>query len=91
MRLTFLLLLILLGGCATTGQEFTLPVEAKEVRIPKSQMTRCESLPMFERRNYSDEELTQALNKWITIHERCAAKQRVWIDVANKLSNIVIE
>ena len=54
-------------------------------------MKRCESLPKFDVRNYNDAELVAALNKWITVHERCAAKQLVWIDLANKLTNVVVE
>ena len=91
MRLIFLSLLLLLGGCATTALEPSLPAEAKKVSIPAQQMKRCESLPKFDVRNYNDDELVAALNKWITVHERCAAKQLVWIDLANKLTNVVVE
>ena len=47
------------------------------VVVPKEQTALCSPFPKFEERDYSDTELRDALNTWISINEKCAAKQRV--------------
>jgi len=77
-------LAFLLSACAPNPpkDDGTLDVAAsvKSVHIPAEQLLPCAPLPMLELRPYTENELIQVLNTWVTSHESCASGKLVLIN-----------
>lgn len=90
MRYLPLLLLAMLTACATTQEPHpvVLVPETQTVNIPDHLLQTCPPMPKLQAKAYTEGEMVDLLNQWITMSEACRAKQAILVTTVKQAFNI---